>query len=99
LTGEIRTGGSAYAQYFYYDPSGNGTKKTLGGVDTTYVYNEADQSTSETTAGTTTEYAETGGNRVTAPLFLEKGGYERISRLVETGELERTVFPDGSLAL
>ena len=57
LTGEVRTGGSSYAQVFCYDASGNRTKSTLGGVDTTYIYNEADQLTSETTSGTTTTYA------------------------------------------
>jgi len=56
LTGEVRTGGDAYSQVFYYDPSGNRTKKTLDASDTVYVYNEADQLTSETTGGTTTTY-------------------------------------------
>ena len=56
LTGEVRTDGNAYSQYFYYDNSGNRTKKTLGATDTVYVYNEGDQLTSETTGGTTTTY-------------------------------------------
>ena len=56
LTGEVRTGGDAYSQYFYYDASGNRTKKTLGGTDTLYVYNNGDQLTSETTGGVTTTY-------------------------------------------
>jgi|GEM_PF-2272458 len=56
LTGEVRTGGNAYFQVFYYDSSGNRTKKTLDATDTVYVYNEADQLTSETTGQTTTTY-------------------------------------------
>ncbi len=56
MTGEVRTGGNSYTQYFYYDASGNRTKKTLGGTDTVYVYNTSDQLTSETTGGTTTTY-------------------------------------------
>ena len=52
----MRTGGDAYTQYFYYDASGNRTKKTLGGTDTVYVYNTSDQLTLETTGGVTTTY-------------------------------------------
>ncbi len=56
LTGEVRTGGNAYSQYFEYDPSGNRTRSSLDGTATTYLYNEADQLTSETTSGVTTTY-------------------------------------------
>jgi RHS repeat-associated protein len=56
LTGEVRTGGNAYAQYFWYDANGNRTKSTLEGTDTTYLYSTGDQLTGETTGGVTTTY-------------------------------------------
>ena len=45
LTKETRTGGNSYTQSFWYDSSGNRTKKDLGGTPTQYYYDYIDRMT------------------------------------------------------